>query len=243
MTKLSWNDSYPPLPERPSRQQWPAWYHVPIDDLVLWLGSTGIDLARVKSVLDIGGGDGRRVMNAFLKTPVLNRRDVHVVMIDNASNAIAWAIDLWSRVRMGQVIDDLPVPPSGQATWSMTLREEDALCLPDDLLRTRFDLVIDWMFLHGLSIADARTYLAAIKRMAPEYFVLKCFSKEGSSMDRLPRAVHDVEKRQWSQDELLEILGDTFELKCEPLQCNEDLRPLHPDGPIGAKRQYCFVRR
>lgn len=243
MSRRSWSESYPPIQERPTKAAWPAWYHVPMSDLAECIQSVGLDLNSIKSIIDLGSGDGRRTINAILHSEHLNRHDVHVVCVEHAANAVMWGIDLWSRVRQREVVSDFEFDRSIIPKWSMEFREEDALNLPSEFLKRDHDLVIDWMFLHGLPPHDVSTYFRTIETLRPKYYLLKCFSKEGSSLSILPRAVHDVEKKQWSQVELMEILGDKYTLLSPPRQCPEDLRPLHPDGPIAAKREYCFVRK
>ncbi len=243
MSKQSWSDSYPPFSRRPGARNWPAWYQVPLGDLASFIAQMPIKHERVQSVLDLGGGDGRRIMNAMALNPTLNRQDVHVTTIDWAANAVAWGVDLWSRFRRGERVADAKALPAVRPRWSMCFREEDALALPRDLASRRHDLVVDWMFLHGLPLKQARRYFGILKAMGPQYIALKCFSVEGSTMSKLPPAVLGVKKMQWSEQRLLIELGDAYRMAAPPRACPEDTRHLHPDGPIAAKREYLFVRR
>lgn len=243
VTKKSWNDAYPPALDRPRPEDWPAWCHIPPSDMRDFFRLCSFPSGGVR-ILEVGAGDGRRVMCALNGDARLNQKSTHVVCIDHSPRAIAWGIDLWSRLRIAESVPLVSefLDQSKPMNWSMCFREENALLLPDDFFDNKFDILIDWMFLHGLNEQETYQYREVVHKLSPKMIILKCFSKECSSLQSLPRAVNDVEKRQWSETEVMDLWGDTYRPAFPAVQCPEDRRPLHPDGPIAAKREYCFIR-
>ena len=239
MSKTNWNNRYPKPPLRPTPSSWPAWYRVERDDLASFLRVSGINLNEVRSILDIGSGDGQRVIHAVASNNELNRSDLHVTCVDFSVRAILWGIDLWSRLRLGMELERNELPSLEAPRWSMSFREEDLTSLPLDILNSKYDVIVDWMTMHGLQLSQVSQYVATIKRLSPRYFVLKCFSMEGSTLSKLPRAVDEVDKHQWSESALCTLFCDRFDV-VNVRQCAEDLAREDGDGPRAAKREYCF---
>lgn len=181
-------------------------------------------------------------MYALARNPLLNRRDLHVTCIEYAPRAVLWGVDLWTRIGLRLPVRDFKLPRGVKANWTMSFRNVDATALPADILNAHHDVVIDWMMLHGLPRDQTAGYFKTINRLAPRFFVVKCCSKEGSSLKKLRRSVPKVIKRQWSQAELVEAVGPRYRIFGEPRQCRENLRMNDGDGPRTAKREYCFRR-
>lgn len=241
--RSNWNDRYPPYPQRPRFEDWPAWYRISPEDLASFLPQSGIPLRSIRSILDLGAGDGRRIIHAMARNPEMNRPDLHVTCVDFATRAICWGVDLWSRLREGLVVSDYEIPFGIKPKWSMSYRDEDAMSLPQDICRTQFDVIIDWLMFHGMPLDQVPHYVASINRMAPTFFVLKCFSTEGSTLTTLQQAVTDVDKHQWSRAALEDLFGDHYEVIGKPVPCEERLDLNDGDGPRAAKMEYCFKRK
>jgi hypothetical protein len=244
MSKDSWNQQYPPFQSRPNPKDWPAWFSIPPSDMRDFWSRCPFP-QRPLRILELGAGDGSRIMCSLNNDSRLNMSTTHVVCVDYSPRAVAWGVDLWSRTRQCEPVEHFSehlLSPS-QPRWTMSFREEDAVALPADIMNDKCDVLVDWMFLHGLGESDVAKYAAQLEKLKPAIILLKCFSKEGSTMYKLPRTVEDVEKRQWSEPELRDLFGPEYAPAFEPNPCKEDPRPLHPDGPIAAKREYCFIRR
>lgn len=239
-SQAAWERSYPEPPPRPDPSELPPWAQIHPEDLASFLPHSGIPLASIRSILDLGSGGGIRIIHAIARNPELNRRDLHVTCVDFAMPAVMWGVDLWRRVRSGMPVPELRLSEPVIPCWSMAFLDENVHALPLEIFERKFDLVIDWMLLHGMHPERAKRHARVIERLAPKYFMLKSFSKEGSTKEFLSEAVGGVVKAQRSRQEVEELFGPRFQLLGEPRPCAEDLEAQHSDGHVAAKMEYCF---
>ena len=212
-------------------------------DLAGFLAESKVPLDAISSILDVGSGDGRRIIHALACNTALNRPEVHVTCVDFSVRAIVWGVDLWKRLRDDTPPADYQLPPNVSPLWSMEFRNEDATSLPVDIRTRKYELVIDWMMLHGMPCPQVEAYAASLMQLGARFIVLNCFSQEGATVTQLSKAVEEVEKRQWSQAEVEQLFSDHYNLLGRPYPWPEDLNVDDGDGIRAAKQSYCFERK
>jgi hypothetical protein len=239
--QAQWNSMYAPSAD--GTWPLPPWCELDCDDLGEFLSASPLDFSRIHTVLDMGAGYGLRTMIGLAMTTDLNRPDVHAVCVDIAQAAIDRGMTLWESVRLGRIALPTRSPLLPPLRCSMTFRRASAASLPEDVLCTNPDLVIDWMMLHGLPKPLWQSYLASVIHMRPRYILLKCFSSEHGTLTALPDTVSGVTKYQLSDADVSRLFNGLYRVVGTCRDWPEELKPSrHSDGPIGAKRAYCFER-
>ena len=222
----------------------PPWYQFDCFDLARFIRESGIDLLSVRRILDVGGGLGLRSMLATTANPGLNRPDVHVTCVDIAPLAIHRGVRLWDAVRHGRSSPDLfGYRPEALPRHSMAFRLESAADLPLDLLNPSPDVLIDWMFTHGLPRPLWAAYLSAIKAARPRFILFKCFSRELATVDSLKQTITGIDKHLFRDADVDATFGPEYRRTPVVHDSPEIKNPTgHTDGIIAAKRAYVLER-
>ena len=229
MPNNRWDDCYPD----------PAWDQVAMGDLASFLAASSIRLEDVHSIVDLGGGAGRRIIHAIAANPDLNRTKLHVTCVDISVRAIEAGINAWARLRAGL---STPGYPDVQPKWSMTFRVEDATKIPCDILASKPDVAVDWMMTHSLPIEELTAHSSLVKQMSPKWLLIKSFSTEGNTLPGpLQQATEGVVKQQRSRSDFEQLYGTDYRL-ISGRQCKEQLDVRHSDGPEAAKCEFLFAR-
>jgi hypothetical protein len=221
---------------------------LPPHDLQKFLLNHCVGIEQLGTILSIGCGRGRRDVIALSGIPELNRTSLTYTGIDISAIAVEQANDLFAASAAGEAM-------SGTRKL---IKNGDSMRLPQLQVRyqlvhadvieylengDKYDAIIDWMCLHDLEVGLRRTYADLIKNSCAQYYILKTFSKEGSSIEDLGFVGEGIKKAQLSEGEIREMFGPEFEIAA----FQQDEEELNPDPPppdriIAAKRAY-FMRR
>jgi hypothetical protein len=224
------------------------WEMLPPYDLQEFLQRHCVGIEQVGTILSIGCGRGRRDVIALSGIPELNRKSLAYTGIDISAIAVKQANELFAALSAGDAM----------AGTSKFLKNANSTRLPQLLVRyqlvhtdvikyleigKKYDAIIDWMCLHDLDVRLRRTYADLIKNSGAKYYILKTFSKEGSSIKDLGYVGEGIKKAQLSESEVCEMFGPEFEIVAFQ-QDKEELNPVPPppDQIIAAKRAYLMRR-
>lgn len=219
------------------------WEMNPLGDLKAFMKGSNLRLKLVKSILEIGCGRALRSFILLLGCPPLNVGSLSYCGIDASKEAIGYCNAYLRELKEGTVPEFLA--PYFSSAPSIKCRIQFAagdVFRRNGLLEKSYDLVIDWMCFHELP-QPPEAYAKLISRLADKFFVLKVFDSETSSQAVLTPVIPDVQKRQYSSDQIINLFQD-FELEYSELE-PENLNPVPrpKDGIIAAKRTYLFVRK
>ncbi|MBX3402384.1 MAG: class I SAM-dependent methyltransferase [Phycisphaeraceae bacterium] len=224
-----WDDAY---------RGYPAWYELDTQDLTQFIRQCRLPLDRCERVLDLGSGYGKRIIDAVLALPEWNHERLQVTCVDISPRAIDSGRDRWASIKQTHI--------AGKAApkCAIEFRVADVTSLPDDIVSAQWDIVIDWMLLHGLPASLQGAYTAQLQTIDTECLLLKCFTAEHGSLSELPETIPGVAKSQFSDAQIATLLGPNYAQATTIMDWPEDVKPEgHSDGPIAAKRAYCFPRQ
>lgn len=226
--------------DRRKRYQKVPWCQLDCGDVGRMLGSSGLDLMSVRRVIDMGGGHGRRLVQALLLNPSLHRKDVRATCVDLSVAACQRGVALWHRTRT--------LARRGAFGWrpmqcAVSFRQESVADLPPDLLE-HADVLIDNFMLHGLPLDLWPAYRRSIDEIRPRLIVLQCFTSEFGRPGRLPETAKRVDKHRLSDEQVRAFFGSSYTMDARRFDQPEVLNPAnHSENLIAAKRGYLLWRR
>jgi len=227
---LQWDDYYrDPAPT--------PWEMIDFQDLPSFLWSSELPLHRLTSMVSVGCGRGRRDLEMLRSIDDFNKPGFSYLGVDVSGVGLAQAKQLFENAacRDGpQVAQE----PTLQCRWEFI----NADVIAFDPGRT-FDVVLDWMCLHDIERERMHDYAAKVMAMADDLLILKTFSEEGSSVERLNGLGPLIRKEKLSEDDVRTLFGEQFEiLFIQQFEEDLDPNPRPSDGIVAAKRAYVLRR-
>jgi hypothetical protein len=237
----SWDTLY-------DRQVLTPWEMLPQHDLQKFLESHCLGMEKINTILSIGCGRGRRDLIALSEIPELNRITLAYTGIDISAIAVEQARKLFTTLAVTEPIKDTCEFAEADGNPNLPrlfVRYQISRADVIEYLRNgnRYDAIIDWMCLHDLDVELRQTYADLVKASCDRYYILKTFSKEGSSLNDLGYVSEGIKKAQLSKNEICELFGPEFEIAAFQQDAEElDPVPAPPDRIIAAKRAYLMRR-
>ncbi len=225
------------------------WELLPLCDLRDFVRDSIPAKGNIRSALELGCGRGLRALVAMLDVSALGFDDISYTGIDVSKNAIRMARQILEDITAGRrssvflerMDKCFPERPSGLKP-AVSFQVADLfswLESSDD----DYDLIIDWMCFHELPPEYRTQYAELVAQRCSTYFILKCFSTEGSTQGELSEAVPGVPKYMLSEAEIVSIFEPSFRV-VRIVDYSEDIHPevIPTDGVVAAKRAYLFER-
>jgi len=115
---------------------------------------------------------------------------------------------------------------------------EDFLSPSRDLQRRKFDVVVDWLCFHNMPASLHPQYISTLKRIAPSFHLLRCFSKRDTEASRLNGSTYKgIPKYFYSGEEIETLFGGLFRIIGNYSEREDQNQPAL-DGKIAAKDEY-----
>ena len=185
------------------------WEALSADSLVRFLREARFIFDDVRTVLDIGCGNGGPLLDLVLSVNELNRREITVVGIDFVPQAIEEANDRLARLRRGESV----TLRSGEVLSGVVHAEMSFLNLEAGELESKgiqADLVIDWMCFHELNAEHDNEYGEMIARVCTGWYVLRTFSDKREKVDLVHLRDGQIHKRGFSFEEICNRFASHF---------------------------------
>lgn len=227
---MQWDDYY----RNPAQTPWEM---INFSDLPSFLLECELPLESLTSIASCGCGRGHRDLEMLRDVEVFNVPAFSYLGIDISPIAMAQANQLFVGASHAT---EASVAQQRKLNCDWSFQHADMFDFQAD--RT-FDLVLDWMCLHDIERDRLKEYATRIASMTHDYLVIKAFSQEGSSIEHLGLLGRDIYKEKISEDDILDLFGDHFEIQFIR-QYEEELDPVPrpPDGIVAAKRAYMLRR-
>jgi SAM-dependent methyltransferase len=235
-TGKAWADHY-------SRHLKTDWEKIPLDDLANFVESSGVRKKDVKTVLDIGCGRGFR--DIVLATRCFNRSEVKMFGVDVAKHAIDDAKTCLQEIIEGNICERLAnyLPKACRLQCTLTFEVANFLHSLPWSNPASFDLVIDWMCFHEVRPIFRKQYIEKVNNITKNYYILCAFSKERNTQKQLQPVVKNVEKYQFSEDDIKHLFSEFSIVNiCQYEECFEPPEP-HTNGIVAAKRAYLMLKK
>jgi SAM-dependent methyltransferase len=227
---LQWDDYYrDPAPT--------PWEMIDFQDLPSFLRSSELPLDRLKSMVSVGCGRGRRDLEMLRSIDDFNKPSFSYLGVDISGVGFAQAKQLFESAACRDGPQAAKEPPL-RCRWEFI----NADIFTFDPGRT-FDVVLDWMCLHDIGRERIHDYAAKVMAMADDLLILKTFSQEGSTIERLNGLSPIIQKEKLSEDDVRALFGEQFEiLFIQQFEEDLDPNPRPSDGVVAAKRAYVLRR-
>jgi SAM-dependent methyltransferase len=213
----------------------PVWEMLPLGDEAEFL-NRNIKLEKVKSILDIGCGRGRRIIKCVSTCEKLNRTDVKIVGIDISKTAINSAMEYYAKIGK-EVVN---TKEEGCINPTLSFFCADILDDLPEIINIKYDLVVDWMCFHEVFKNGRQNYVEKINALSKNYFILNVFSNANDSIF-LTEAVKQIPKYCFSREDIEKLFSKYFMIISSYKYPASTGKP-HPDGKIAAKEAFLLVK-